>query len=401
MSAHGALRPEWQLAVAHAHFWAGSAAYRRGDVAAAAAHFEPFVRVSEALVAANPDSASYRRELAYALSNIGSAREARGDVAGALDRYRRALRLRGELLRRAPGDADARRDLALAHNTIGVAERKAGRLAAAVDNHVAEVALRAGVVDARPTDADARRGLANAHFFLALARLAAGDPAARSPRPRGPRRAGRARRARPGQRHVAHRPSPRRQPGAAAARPPRRRGRGARRRRRAALAGLAPLAGPHARRARAARADHRPDRPRPRPHRLGRPATRLDAARAAVADGEQAPRAPPPTSTTAGALADAYLALGEDPRPCGGNAVGRAAARSARVSPPWTRRPGHGLTELLALRASALLDLGRADDARAAVAELARRGYGHPAYAARLGATPAEPSGRRAAARAP
>jgi hypothetical protein len=76
LTARDSLNPRWQLGLAHSHFWVGSVDWEQGSVDSAVRHFEPFVRISNRLIARYPDSLTFRAEGANALNNIGFAREA-------------------------------------------------------------------------------------------------------------------------------------------------------------------------------------------------------------------------------------------------------------------------------------------------------------------------------------
>jgi tetratricopeptide (TPR) repeat protein len=403
LAARGPLRPEWRLAVAHAHFWAGSAEYRRGDVAAAAAHFEPFVRVSEALVAGNPDSASYRRS--WPTRSATSARRARRAATWPGRSPTTAGRCACAASSSAAPRATRRRAATSRSPTTPSASPSARRVASRRRRPTrgrGRPARRRGRGPPPPTP-DARRGLANAHYFLAVARLAAGDPARALAAPARPAaswpRSSRA-----------TRPTPRGAPTLAAA------------------DNLAPqllaLRGDAAAALGAADAPRSPgSRRSPAAARRARARVLIIArtarARASTASGAPAtrptPRAPPsPTASRRRARPadldhrltssrDARLALGEALRRRG-RGPRRAYAHAGRAGRrPIRRRTATGLTELLALRASALLDLSGRATTRAPRSPSWRAppatgtGLRRPARAP----PPAEPSGRRAAARRP
>jgi serine/threonine-protein kinase len=382
LTARDPANPQWQIALGRAHFWAGSIEWRQGNPDAALAEFVPMVRISERLIARFPDSTAFRRELAYALGNIGSAREAQGNLAGALRAYEQALALRrAPPLAAAPG---ARADLAIDYNALGVAQRKAGRLADAVATHRAELALRQALLAADSGDRALQRGAANAHVFLGYARLAAGDADgalsdARSARP------------------------------ALAALVARDSGNAAWRTDLAVLDNLVAQqlvdrgdAAAALRAADAAEAQLRPLAARPAPTQrvlrtlamarttrarallgLGRPADALAGVRAAADTAGATLARRPADLDHRRVLGDAYLALG-DILSAAGDRAGAAAARARALAAVDSAARATGQTELLAIQAAALLDLGRLDDARPVTAELRRRGYGHPGYVARL-----------------
>ena len=100
LAARDSLNPRWQIGLAHTHFASGQVEWQRGNVDAALTHFEPFVRISDRLMAHYPDSVAYRAEVAYALNNIGFIKEAKGDAPAALRSYRAALAIIDPLVKR-------------------------------------------------------------------------------------------------------------------------------------------------------------------------------------------------------------------------------------------------------------------------------------------------------------
>ena len=384
----------WQLGLGHAHFWAGNVEWQRGNVDAALAHFVPFVRISERLIARFPDSTSYKRELASALSNIGSAREAKGDLGGALQAYGQGLALDQGIAGRdgSRGDADARGELALAYNTVGVAQRKRGDLAGALASHRAELAIWNALAAQDPADQAVRRSLANAHAFVSFVQLARGERDSALAEARAARDLF--------ARLVAHDASntvwridlatsenvlaqdllargvlapdavghaPARS--AAAALP----------HVEASLALLAPLIGGATPKPRAARVETaaRTTLGRVLLH-LGRTPAANASARAAVAGGERALARKPADLEQRRALGDAYLGLGDVLARTGDASGARASwSRALALVDSASRATGH--IELRALRATALFDLGADDAARPLATALVQGGYRSPA----------------------
>lgn len=374
----------WQVGLGHAHFWAGSVEWRRGNTDAALAQFVPFVRISERLIARYPDSSAYRRELAHALSNIGAAREAKGDLAGALGAYRQSVALGRALADRDTADVGLRSDLALGYHALAVAQRKSGDLSGALASHRAALALFQALTTRDPGDLGRRRYLAITHAFLGGLRLATGDAAGATTDAEDARGIYAALVARDSAN------AEWRQNLAGAERTLAQ----------ARLEGGDPAGALRVLGASGALVDQllaaAPDNPRARREwmlgatarartllRLGRPAQALSDARVA-ADTAQATLARKPTDLdTRRVTGDAYLALGEILARAGDAQAARTARARALAAVDSAAR-ATGQTELLAVQASALLDLGRVDDAWSVVTELRRRGYRQPSYITRL-----------------
>jgi tetratricopeptide (TPR) repeat protein len=118
--------------------------------------------------------------------------------------------------------------------------------------------------------------------------------------------------------------------------------------------------------------------------RAGRADDALGAARTATTVGDSAVARKPADLDHRRAVGDAYLALGEVLAATRDETGARRARERALAVVDSVARASRQ-TELLALAANALVDLGRPADARALAPELARRGYRHPAYVGRIG----------------
>lgn len=374
----------WQVGLGHAHFWAGRVEWDRGNTDAALAEFVPFVRISERLVARYPDSTAYRRELAYALGNIGVAREGAGDLPGALRAYGQSLALRRALLRRDSAGAGVRGDLAIAYNALGVAQRKAGRLAEALDSHRAELALREALLAADTADRDRRRRVANAHIFLGYARLWAGDADGALADTRAAQRAFAALAARDTGNAIARRDLAGLDVVVAQQLVDRGDARAALRDADAGLALIESLAARGAPEQRVLRTRSMALTTRARALLgVGRPAEALARARVAADTARALLTRKPRDLDHLRVLGDAYLALG-DIMAASGDRAGAAAVRARTLATVDSAARATGQTDLLAIQAAALLEIGRTDDAWSVMAELRRRGYRHPNYVARL-----------------
>ncbi len=161
----------WQIGLGHAHFAVGRAFWERGNVDSALAHFEPFLRISDALIRRYPDSASFRTERAYALTNIGNAREGRGDLRGAIAAYGAAYDITRRQAERDRGNADAQRDVGLVLHGLGRAQNANGDLRGALASHREERARMAALVAHDTANTESRRYLAMASVFVGAVRL--------------------------------------------------------------------------------------------------------------------------------------------------------------------------------------------------------------------------------------
>lgn len=116
---------------AQAVYWVGYVAWQRGDLQRAEAQWREYLRLAEAMTAAEPSNAEYQAELGYAFSNLGTLllQARRWDEALAFFEKSRA---RNEILvAAAPRDVQRRMDLAQDYSWIARAQENAGRFVAA------------------------------------------------------------------------------------------------------------------------------------------------------------------------------------------------------------------------------------------------------------------------------
>jgi serine/threonine-protein kinase len=173
--ARDSANPRWQLGLAHNHFYAGSVDWARGNVDSALAHFRPFVRISDRLMAQYPESLAYRAEVAYALNNIGFSQIAKGDTRAGLTSYEAALAIMSPLVGRDTTNAYWVITLGALHNASGVARRKLGDLTGALREHTEELAIKQGLAKRDTANREWQRHVAIAHSYLSDIQLWTGD----------------------------------------------------------------------------------------------------------------------------------------------------------------------------------------------------------------------------------
>ena len=381
----------FQLALAHNHYYAGSADWAARNVDAALPHFTKFVEISDRLVARYPDSLAYRAEVAYALNNIGFAKESKGDARAALASYAGAIAILSSIVPRDTTKTERIVALAALHNASGVARRKLGDLTGSLRDHEQELAIKESLVRRDTANYEWRRHLAIAHTFLSDIRLWMGSADAALTELRVARGIYEA--------LVGHDP-------ANAAWKVGLLGNG---RRLGQLQLERGDAGAAQRELDATRLmlDRLTSSGLPNPvvqregvaiatasarslARGGHAAEAERSADAAIAAGERAVASRPADLELRRVLADAHLARGEILERPGhaGNAT-TAWARALVLVDSLARTSGE--TEYLALQASAMLQLRAGADAAPIVAELRRRGYRRPSYMALVRAKGASP----------
>jgi serine/threonine protein kinase len=169
------LNGRWQIGLAHSHFWAGNVDWELGSIDSALDHFVPFVTISRRLIAHYPDSLGYREELAYALNNIGFAKEARGDIRGALASYLASLGINQNLVDRDPAKLDWQVSLAAEHNAAAVAQRKLGDLSGALASHDSELVIKQSLLAHDSTNVEYEHYVGIAHAYRGELRMLTGD----------------------------------------------------------------------------------------------------------------------------------------------------------------------------------------------------------------------------------
>ena len=175
LTARDSSNSEWQLGLGASHFWVGFIHFRQRELDSALAQFTPYLAITRKLVTRAPDSLRYRNELGQANSNIGSVKEYKGDLPGALVAFREAIRAQEEVVRRDSTKLDWQMDLANSYNAAGVVQRKLGEFAGAHASHRAELALKQRLVARDPPNQLYKTRLATAHSFLAELGIALGN----------------------------------------------------------------------------------------------------------------------------------------------------------------------------------------------------------------------------------
>lgn len=152
---------------------AGSVLLAMGKTVESSAMLEHAIQLLEPLVAADPDNAQYRGDLAYSWYRLAEVARARGEFARALDLHQQALAVRRERVARDPSFTFIRWDLSRSLNAVGdllllVAPPDAGKAAALFSEarDLAEATLKAA-----PSFLELRKQVARAHEGLGRAAM--------------------------------------------------------------------------------------------------------------------------------------------------------------------------------------------------------------------------------------
>jgi serine/threonine protein kinase len=384
LAARDSSNTEWQLGLGASHFWVGFIHWRRNDLDSALAQFEPYLAITKKLVARAPDSVRFHNELGQANSNIGSVKESKGDLQGALAAFRDAIRAEENVVQRDSTKLDWQMDLASSYNAAGSVQRKLGDFAGAHASHLEELALKQRLVARDPPNQLYKLRLALAYSFLAELDMALGkiDDATREA--------------------AASRDLYVAVAAADTSNPDKRRFVGTAHR----IAGMIALergdTGEALRAVAASRAQLDPQLTTTPNNAVwqialaktltlssyaltaaGRAHDAEAEARRAIAIIEPVLAKRPTDQASRLTLTDAYLALGDAAQRVGDSAEARRAWSGGQTVVDSITR-ATGVAELRVLHSTALVDLGRIDDARPIVQTLEQEGYRRPRWIARM-----------------
>lgn len=128
-----------------------------GDTIGAVESYRKALAMHEALVLAEPTSATARRALSVSHIKVGDMLMQTGSVAAALESYRQALRAAAELAAVDATDVLTRHNLALSHHKVGNALTMIGDTSEALQSHYRALALREKLSIDDPANLRARR----------------------------------------------------------------------------------------------------------------------------------------------------------------------------------------------------------------------------------------------------
>jgi eukaryotic-like serine/threonine-protein kinase len=160
------LNGEWQLELAHSHFWVGYVHWLGSELDRALEEFRENQRVMQELVRLDPGNDDWQAELGNAYSNVGSVLEAQGALDEALEPFREVRDHARLLAARDPANRDRRFHVAVHENKVAVVLQKLGRLDEATEGFRTELAIKDSLVVEQPDDIPMLEHLAIAHAFV-------------------------------------------------------------------------------------------------------------------------------------------------------------------------------------------------------------------------------------------
>jgi tetratricopeptide (TPR) repeat protein len=141
----------------------------------AAAIYQSSLNVAEALAAAEPRNASYRRQVSDTLAWLADAHENSGALDQALGERERQLGLLREIERSDPRDAQVQRDAMTAHRSIGRLLADGGDVAGGLREFQAGLAIADALFRIEPENTEWLQANASVRFDLAELQLASGQ----------------------------------------------------------------------------------------------------------------------------------------------------------------------------------------------------------------------------------
>ncbi|MGH8172161.1 MAG: TIR domain-containing protein [Rhodanobacteraceae bacterium] len=156
-------------------YWVGYVAFQRGQNDVAENAFIEYRNLAEQLVALDPAKSDWQAEVEYAYSNLGTLLIKQGRSAEAAAAFERSLAISSALARAAPDDVDRQLEDAQSHAWLADAHEKQGRLGEALRLREAELATYQSVLAIDPNNNDAKRGVLVASGVLARLSVATGE----------------------------------------------------------------------------------------------------------------------------------------------------------------------------------------------------------------------------------
>ncbi len=144
-----------------------------GKLAEAMENFKKSINVSNELIAADPNDASFKRNLGLANIYFGDALVASGDLKGALAAEREAYNMLSSLI--SPNDAQSRREANNAYSRIARVLGRMGDKKGALETALKSLSIDEELLKADPSNSLARRDAAIGYYKVAQAFSAVGD----------------------------------------------------------------------------------------------------------------------------------------------------------------------------------------------------------------------------------
>ena len=153
----------------------GEAEVVEGNLSAARDAFERMRRVASAGAEADPDNASWRRDLSLSHTKLGELAEAAGDLTSAREAYEAGLEIRKALSASDPANTEWQWILSVSHGKLGDVAEATGDLARARTSYEASLDIVQRLVALDPDNTEWQRGLFMSQTELGGLAEATGD----------------------------------------------------------------------------------------------------------------------------------------------------------------------------------------------------------------------------------
>ena len=163
---------------AQSAFYQGDLARRKGDDAITEASFREYRRLAVTLTTMGPSSDRWRRELAYADTDLGILYLDKGRTDAALAALEEGLQANRTLLAHRPTDRERSRDVGQSYAWLADARLRQKNLPEVLRDRLAERSLYEQILEQRPDDNQALEALAVNEMAVANVRDLEGDGAA-------------------------------------------------------------------------------------------------------------------------------------------------------------------------------------------------------------------------------
>ncbi|MDH3525457.1 MAG: protein kinase [Acidobacteriota bacterium] len=156
-------------------FWLGYQRWEQGDLDGSYRYYSDYLENSKRLVALEPERTTWQAELAYAHTNVGAAEKSRGNLESAERHFRRSIELIRNLVERDPGSEQLLGDLGTFTSWLGSTLEERGDLSGAQEQFEEELRLRQAAVERDESNAGAKQLLAFCRGYLGLLSRDQGD----------------------------------------------------------------------------------------------------------------------------------------------------------------------------------------------------------------------------------
>jgi tetratricopeptide (TPR) repeat protein len=157
-------------------YWVGYVAFQRGQNDVAEKSFNEYKVLAERLVAIDPGKADWQAEVGYADSNLGTLLIKEGRPAEAATAFESSLAISSRLAEAAPDDVGLQLEAAQSHAWLADAREKLGLLDAAGRERTTELAIDQSVLTIDPKNNEGQRDVLVARIALARLSMAKGNP---------------------------------------------------------------------------------------------------------------------------------------------------------------------------------------------------------------------------------